>query len=42
MALDKVAFLPFGKMIDQLALGRVLRLASPPSTTIKAWWDLKA
>ncbi|AHG87629.1 peptidase M2 peptidyl-dipeptidase A [Gemmatirosa kalamazoonensis] len=40
-ALDKVAFLPFGLMIDQWRWG-VFSGAIKPSEYNKAWWDLRA
>ena len=40
MALDKVAFLPFGKMIDQWRWG-VFSGRITPENYNKAWWDLK-
>jgi peptidyl-dipeptidase A len=40
MALDKVAFLPFGLMIDQWRWD-VFDGKTPPSQYNKAWWDLK-
>ena len=41
MALDKVAFLPFGKMIDQWRWG-VFSGRIAPENYNKAWWDLRA
>jgi peptidyl-dipeptidase A len=40
-ALDKVAFLPFGLMIDQWRWG-VFSGAIEPTEYNKAWWDLRA
>lgn len=40
MALDKVAFLPFGKMIDQWRWD-VFAGKTKPSEYNKAWWDLR-
>jgi peptidyl-dipeptidase A len=40
MALDKVAFLPFGKIIDQWRWD-VFAGKTPPSSYNKAWWDLR-
>jgi peptidyl-dipeptidase A len=40
-ALDKVAFLPFGLMIDQWRWG-VFSGAITPANYNKAWWDLRA
>ena len=40
MALDKVAFLPFGLMIDKWRW-QVFDGTTPPSQYNKAWWDLK-
>ncbi|MCK6592421.1 MAG: M2 family metallopeptidase, partial [Polyangiaceae bacterium] len=39
-ALDKVAFLPFGKLIDQWRWD-VFSGKTPPSEYNKAWWDLR-
>jgi peptidyl-dipeptidase A len=39
MALDKVAFLPFGKLIDQWRWN-VFSGAIPPDRYNQAWWDL--
>jgi peptidyl-dipeptidase A len=39
MALDKVAFLPFGKLIDQWRWN-VFSGAIPPERYNQAWWDL--
>jgi peptidyl-dipeptidase A len=39
-ALDKVAFLPFGKIIDQWRWD-VFSGKTPPSEYNKAWWDLR-
>ncbi|MBC7991209.1 MAG: M2 family metallopeptidase [Luteimonas sp.] len=41
MALAKVAFLPFGLMIDRWRWG-VFDGSIPPANYNKAWWDLKA
>ncbi|MBK8285163.1 MAG: M2 family metallopeptidase [Ahniella sp.] len=41
LALDKVAFLPFGKLIDQWRWG-VFSGRIQPGEYNKAWWDLKA
>ncbi|MBK7147015.1 MAG: M2 family metallopeptidase [Xanthomonadales bacterium] len=41
MAMDKVAFLPFGKMIDQWRWG-VFSGRIAPENYNKAWWDLRA
>lgn len=41
LALDKVAFLPFGKMIDQWRWG-VFSGAITPEHYNQAWWDLRA
>ncbi len=40
MALDKVAFLPFGKLIDQWRWD-VFSGKTPPSEYNKAWWELR-
>src|SRR5262249_14347738 len=40
MALSKVAFLPFGKLIDQWRWD-VFSGKTPPSAYNKAWWDLR-
>jgi peptidyl-dipeptidase A len=40
MALDKIAFLPFGKLIDQWRWG-VFSGAIKPADYNKAWWDLR-
>jgi peptidyl-dipeptidase A len=40
MALDKVAFLPFGKLIDQWRWD-VFSGKTPPSDYNRAWWDLR-
>jgi peptidyl-dipeptidase A len=40
MALDKVAFLPFGKLIDQWRWD-VFSGKTPPSDYNKAWWELR-
>jgi peptidyl-dipeptidase A len=40
MALDKVAFLPFGLLIDQWRW-RVFSGDTPPSDYNKTWWDLR-
>ena len=40
MALDKVAFLPFGKLIDQWRWD-VFSGKTPPASYNKAWWDLR-
>ncbi|MGH7440787.1 MAG: M2 family metallopeptidase, partial [Polyangiaceae bacterium] len=40
MALDKVAFLPFGKLIDQWRWD-VFSGKTPPSRYNQAWWDLR-
>jgi peptidyl-dipeptidase A len=40
MALDKVAFLPFGLLIDQWRW-KVFSGQIPPSEYNKAWWDLR-
>ena len=40
MALDKVAFLPFGKMIDQWRWGVFSGRISPENYN-QAWWDLR-
>ena len=41
MALDKVAFLPFGKLIDQWRWD-VFTGKTPPAEYNKAWWELAA
>jgi len=41
LALDKVAFLPFGKLIDQWRWG-VFSGRIQPADYNQAWWDLKA
>ncbi len=41
LALDKVAFLPFGKMIDQWRWG-VFSGRITPDNYNQAWWDLRA
>ncbi|PIV35526.1 MAG: peptidase M20 [Lysobacterales bacterium CG02_land_8_20_14_3_00_62_12] len=41
LALDKVAFLPFGKMIDQWRWG-VFSGSIPPDHYNQAWWELRA
>jgi len=41
MAMDKVAFLPFGKMIDQWRWG-VFSGRIAPENYNQAWWDLRA
>ena len=40
MALDKIAFLPFGKLIDEWRWG-VFSGAIKPEDYNKAWWDLR-
>jgi peptidyl-dipeptidase A len=40
MALEKVAFLPFGKLIDQWRWD-VFSGKTPPSDYNRAWWDLR-
>ncbi len=40
MALDKIAFLPFGKIIDQWRWD-VFSGKTPPSKYNEAWWDLR-
>ncbi len=40
MALDKIAFLPFGKLIDEWRWG-VFSGATRPEDYNKAWWDLR-
>jgi peptidyl-dipeptidase A len=40
MALDKVAFLPFGLLVDQWRW-KVFSGEVPPSAYNKAWWDLR-
>lgn len=40
MALERVAFLPFGKLIDQWRWG-VFRGKIPPSQYNRAWWELR-
>ncbi len=40
MALDKIAFLPFGKLIDEWRWG-VFSGATKPEDYNKAWWDLR-
>ncbi len=40
VATDKIAFLPFGKMIDQWRWG-VFSGAIPPEKYNEAWWDLR-
>jgi len=40
MALDKIAFLPFGKLIDEWRWG-VFSGATKPESYNKAWWDLR-
>ena len=40
VALEKIAFLPFGKMIDQWRWG-VFSGAIPPGKYNEAWWDLR-
>jgi len=40
MALDKVAFLPFGYLIDQWRWS-VYRGDTTPANYNKAWWDLR-
>ncbi len=40
MALDKVAFLPFGKLIDQWRWD-VFSGKTPPADYNKAWWELR-
>jgi peptidyl-dipeptidase A len=40
MALDKVAFLPFGKLIDQWRWD-VFSGKTPPSKYNEAWWELR-
>ncbi len=41
LALDKVAFLPFGKLIDQWRWGVFSGRVSPENYN-RAWWDLRA
>ncbi len=40
VASDKIAFLPFGKLVDQWRWG-VLSGAIPPGKYNEAWWDLR-